>query len=117
MAMENALFARYVLSLVTLVEHACNFGVLGNVWDGRAECRLVKDNRYMPDDGHLVAIKFDEQDGLGSCSCCLPGICNRLQLVVLKKEEVCRNYSGRFLRAGQREACRKLALCHDETAP
>ena len=45
--MENALFARYVLSLVTLVEHDCNFGVLGNVWDGGAECGLVKDNNYM----------------------------------------------------------------------
>ena len=58
MAMENALFARYVVSLVNLVEHACNVGVLGNVRDSRAECGLVKDNRYMPEDGNLVAIKF-----------------------------------------------------------
>ena len=57
MAMENALFARYVVSLVNLVEHACNVGVLGNVRDGGAECRLVKDNRYMPKDGHLFKIK------------------------------------------------------------
>ena len=56
--MENALFARYVVSLVNLVEHACNFGVLGNVRDGGAECGLVKDNSYMPEDGHLVAITF-----------------------------------------------------------
>ena len=58
MATENALFARYVVSWVNLVEHACNFGVLGILRDGGAECGLVKDNRYMPEDGHLVAIKF-----------------------------------------------------------
>ena len=56
--MENALFSRYVVSWVNLVEHAFNFGVLGIVRDGGAECGLVKDNRYMPEDGHLVAIKF-----------------------------------------------------------
>ena len=56
--MENALFARYVVSLVDLVEHACNVGMLGKVRDGGAECGLVKDNRYMPEDGHLVAINF-----------------------------------------------------------
>ena len=92
--MENALFARYVVSLVNLVEHDCNFGVLGNVRDDGVECGLVKDNRYITKDGHLVAINFDGKDGLGSCSCCLPGICNRRQIVVLKKEEVCRNYPG-----------------------
>ena len=58
MDMENALFARYVVSLVNLVEHACNVGVLGNVRDDRAGCGLVKDNRYIPNDRHLVAIKF-----------------------------------------------------------
>ena len=58
MAMENAFFARYVVSWVNLVEHACNFGVLGNVRVGGAECGLVEDNRYMPKDGHIVAIKF-----------------------------------------------------------
>ena len=58
MAMENALFARYAVSSVNLVEHACNFGVLGNMRDGGEECGLVKDNRYMPEDGHLVAIKI-----------------------------------------------------------
>ena len=58
MAMENSLFARYVVSWENLVEHACSVGVLGNVRDGGAECGLVKDNRYMPKDGHLVAIKF-----------------------------------------------------------
>ena len=56
--MENALFARYVMSLVNLVEHACNVGVLGNMREGGAECGLVKDNRYMTEEGHLVAIKF-----------------------------------------------------------
>ena len=58
MNMEKALFARYVVSLVNLVEHACNVGVLVNVRDGGAECGLVKDNRYMSKDEHLVAIKF-----------------------------------------------------------
>ena len=58
MAMENALFTRYIVSLVNLVKHACDVGVLGNVMDGGEECGLVKDNRYMPEDGHLVAIKF-----------------------------------------------------------
>ena len=57
MAMENTLFAGYVVSWVNLVEHACNFFVLGNVRDGGAECGLVKYNRYMPKDGHLVEIK------------------------------------------------------------
>ena len=58
MVMENALFARYVVSLVNLVEHACNVGMLGKVRDGGAECGLVEDNKYMPKDGHMVAIKF-----------------------------------------------------------
>ena len=58
MAMENALFARYIVSLVNLVEHACNVGLLGNVRDSGVEYGLVKDNRYMPEYGHLVAIKF-----------------------------------------------------------
>ena len=56
--MENALFDRYVVSLVDLVEHVCNVGMLGKVRDGRAECGLVKDNRYMPEDRNLVAINF-----------------------------------------------------------
>ena len=56
--MENALFARYVVSLVNMVDHACNVYVLGNVRDVGAECGLVKDNRYIPEDRHLVAIKF-----------------------------------------------------------
>ena len=58
MATENALLARYVVSLVNLVEHACNVGMLGIVRDGGAECGLIKDNRYMPKYVHLVAIKF-----------------------------------------------------------
>ena len=58
MAMENALFARYVLSLVDCVEHAYNVGMLEKVRDGGAKCGLVKDNMYMPEDGHLVANNF-----------------------------------------------------------
>ena len=51
-----------------------------------------------------LQLVFDGQDGLGSCSCCLPGICSRRRLIVLEKEEVCINYPGIFLRAGQRKA-------------
>ena len=58
MATENALFTKYLVSLINLVEHACNVGVLGNVRDGGEECGLLKDNRYMPEDGHMVAINF-----------------------------------------------------------
>ena len=53
--MEKALFANYLVPLLNLVNHACSVGVLGRVRDGRAECELVKDKRYMPEDGHLVA--------------------------------------------------------------
>ena len=56
--MENALFARYVVPLVNLVEHACTVGLLRHVRDGGAECGLVKNNSYMPEDGYMVAIKF-----------------------------------------------------------
>ena len=56
-ATENVLFARYVVSWANLVEHDWNFGVQGNVSYGGAECRSVKDNSYMPEDGHLVEIK------------------------------------------------------------
>ena len=31
-------------------------GVLGKVRDGGADCGLVKDKRYIPEDGHLVEI-------------------------------------------------------------
>ena len=48
------MFAKYLVPLLNLVERACSVGVLGKVRDGRAECGLVKDMRYMPDDGHLV---------------------------------------------------------------
>ena len=58
MTMANALFARYVVSWENLVEYAWSFGVLGNVREGGAECGSVKYNRYMPEDEHLVAIKF-----------------------------------------------------------
>ena len=58
MAMEKLLFANYLLPLLNLVEHSCNVGVLGTVRDDGAECGLVKDNRYMPEDGHLVAISL-----------------------------------------------------------
>ena len=56
--MAHALFARCVVSLVVLVDHSCNVGVLGIVRGGGAECGLVKYNRYIPKDGHLVAINF-----------------------------------------------------------
>ena len=56
--MEKALLAKYLVPLLNLVEHACSVGALGKVRDGRAECRLIKDMRYMPDDGHLAAHKF-----------------------------------------------------------
>ena len=56
MVMENTLFANYWVPLINLVEHACNVSVLGKVRDSGAECGLVKDNKYMPEDGHMVAI-------------------------------------------------------------
>ena len=40
-----------------VIMQACSVGVLGKVRDDGAECGLVKDMRYMPDDGHLVAIR------------------------------------------------------------
>ena len=43
------------MPLLNLVEQAYSVGMLGKVRDGRAECGLVKDMRYMPEDGHLVA--------------------------------------------------------------
>ena len=43
------------MPLLNLVEQACSFGMLGKVRDGGAECGLVKDMRYMSEDGHLVA--------------------------------------------------------------
>ena len=56
MAMDKALFAKYLVPLLNIVEQACSVGVLGKVRDGGAEYRLVKDMRYIPEDGHLVAI-------------------------------------------------------------
>ena len=58
MATEKAFFAKYLVPLLNIVQHACSVGVIGNVRDGGAECGLVKDNRYMPEDGHLVAISL-----------------------------------------------------------
>ena len=43
------------MPLLNLVEQACSGGMLEKVRGGGAECWLVKDMRYMPDDGHLVA--------------------------------------------------------------
>ena len=40
MAMENALLARYLVSLVSLVEHDCNVGMLEKVRDGRDRMRV-----------------------------------------------------------------------------
>ena len=53
--MEKALFANYLVPLLNLVNHACSVGVLGRVREGGEECGLVKDMRYMPEDGHMVA--------------------------------------------------------------
>ena len=58
MAMEKALFAKYLAPLLNLVEHTCSVVVLGKARDGEAECGLVKDKRYMHEDGHLVAINL-----------------------------------------------------------
>ena len=58
MAMAKALFAKYLVPLLNLVEQACSVGMLGTVRGGGAECGLVKDTRYMPDDRHLVAHRF-----------------------------------------------------------
>ena len=58
MATEKALFAKYLVPLLNLVEHACSAGVLGKVRDGGSECGLVKDKRYIPEDVHLVAIRL-----------------------------------------------------------
>ena len=56
--MERVFFANYVVPLLNLVEHACSVGVLGKVRDCGTECGLVKDKRYMPEDGNLVAIRL-----------------------------------------------------------
>ena len=56
--MEKAFFAKYLLPLLNLVEHACSVGVIGKVKDGGSECGLVKDKRYMPEDGHMVATRL-----------------------------------------------------------
>ena len=58
MAMEKALFVKYLVPLLNLVEHACSVGVLGKVRAGGAECGLVKDKRYITEDGHMVAIRL-----------------------------------------------------------
>ena len=56
--MEKALFAKYLVPLLNLLEQACSVGVLGKVRDGGEECGFVKDMRYMPEDGHLDAIRL-----------------------------------------------------------
>ena len=58
MAMAKELFTKYLVPLTNLVEHACSVGMLGMVRGGGAECGLIKDMRYMPDDGHLSAQIF-----------------------------------------------------------
>ena len=58
MAMAKALFAKYLVPLLNLVEQACSVGMLETLRGDGAECGLVKDMRYMPDDGHLVARRF-----------------------------------------------------------
>ena len=39
-------------------EHACIVSVIGKVRDGGAQCGLVKEKRYMPEDGHLFTISL-----------------------------------------------------------
>ena len=46
------------MPLLNLVEQACSVVMLETVRGGGAECALVKDMRYMPDDGHMVAHRF-----------------------------------------------------------
>ena len=58
MTMEKALLSEYLVPLLNLVEHACSVGVLGKVRDGGAKCGLVKDKKYMPEGGHMVAISL-----------------------------------------------------------
>ena len=43
------------MPLLNLVEQACSVGMLIKVRDKGAECGMVKDMSYMPEDGHLVA--------------------------------------------------------------
>ena len=56
--MEKALFAKYLVPFLNLVERACSVGVLGKVRDGGAKCVLIKYKRYMPEDVHLVSISL-----------------------------------------------------------
>ena len=58
MSTEKALLAKDLVPLLNILEHACSVGVLGKVRDAGAECGLVKYKRYMPEDGHLVAISL-----------------------------------------------------------
>ena len=58
MAMTKALFAKYLVPVLNIGEQACSVGMLGTVRGGGEECGLVKDMRYMPDDGYLVAHRF-----------------------------------------------------------
>ena len=58
MVMVKALFTNLLVPLLKLVEHACSVGMLGTVGGGGAECGLIKDIRYIPDDGHLAAHRF-----------------------------------------------------------
>ena len=46
------------MPLLNLVEHDCSVGILWTVGVSGAECGLIRDMRYMPDDGHLAAHKF-----------------------------------------------------------
>ena len=58
MATEKALFDKYLLPLLNIVEQACSIGVLGKVREDGSECGLAKDMRYMPENVHLVAIRI-----------------------------------------------------------
>ena len=73
MAMEKALFAKYLVPLLNLVEHACSVGVLVKVRDcGRsAGCSKTRGTCLSMD--IWLQLGFDGQDGSVSCSCGIPG--------------------------------------------
>lgn len=55
--MEKALFDKKESESVERAEQGGRAGYLGGTRTGRAECGAVKDKRYIPEDGHRVAIR------------------------------------------------------------
>ena len=76
------------MPLLNLVEQDFSVGMLGKVRDGGAECGLVKDMRYMPDDGHLARFSchFAAARLFGRCfdmsSAVSPGHVEKLPLLI-----------------------------------